>query len=419
MPVLTRKHILSIGSLACIQVSNALAPLVVFPYALKVLGSGPYSNIAMTESISNMVVAAVLFSFDIDGVSRVAAMSLDQHREQIGHLFSQIIYARMIIFLSAGLVALTAYTLISGHSPRLLALWLLVPLGHVFQSFWLYQGLERTLSLALITLANRVLCVIIVFRGLAGPGDSYLVPLSIGGMFVLGGVVSTTYLTGVLRLRFHRPDWPEIGGLLKRGRELFLANACVILYRGMNIILLGAAGGSPSAVSAYSIAEKTNFMLQAATRPLTQFFFPRVIRELGGAATPTPFTARLIARFTLPQIAVLAFGVASAAALAALTWHVSTVIQHYPNGRLILILVIIMLPSIFFGVGNFMFGSVGLNYLGARRRFFLSTLITGVINVAACFLLSRWLGPFGAALAFASSETILFSLIIERYSHAQ
>ena len=74
-----------------------------------------------------------------------------------------------------------------------------------------------------------------------------------------------------------------------------------------------------------------------------------------------------------------------------------------------------MAPATLFGVGNFMFGTAGLNFLNARRYLLAATFLTGIINVIGCFFLARWIGPFGAAFAFTGSEAVLFIMIIAKY----
>ena len=129
-------------ALAAIQSSNALVPVLVFPFALKVLGAGPYALIALGEAVSNAVLACVLYSFEVEGVSRISGLELAADRQKISALYSSVFYARLLIFIGAALLVLCGLSVFNQRLMPIAALWFMVPLGYVFHAFWLFQGLE-------------------------------------------------------------------------------------------------------------------------------------------------------------------------------------------------------------------------------------------------------------------------------------
>ena len=105
----------------------------------------------------------------------------------------------------------------------------------------------------------------------------------IGGAFLSSGALSTLYVRTRMGIRLGRPDWEDVVSMLRGGKEIFLANACVILYRGANLIILGAAGAGSSSIAAYSLAEKSTMMIQATTRPLCCSSFPGYFAVCGAS----------------------------------------------------------------------------------------------------------------------------------------
>lgn len=412
---LVRTDARNLIALAGIQGGNALVPLLIVPLALARIGPTEYAVVATTEAVMALVLAAVLFSFEVDGVARLAALPDRTDRAALGALLSEILAARTLMFLLAAPAVLLIYWLVGGGGLAVLAAWLLVPLGSILHSYWFYQGTEDNMPAAAITLACRIVTVIMAFMLLRGPDDGVWVPLSIGAPFVLAGLASVAYLVHHHRLRLGWPGLAAVLGALRRGKEIFGGNLAVTLYRDLNVLILGLAGAAAPAIAAYSLVEKWTKMIQAATRPLNQMFFPKVLRALGAGQHPGPDSARTILHHTLPQLlAIGALLVALAlAGLAALRlWPQLGTVMDLPQ---LVLLAAIMLPVTVIGMANFMFGTAGLNYLGGHRYLMGAIVVTGLSNLAICYTLSVLFGAVGAAASFLGAEVLLLALIGWRY----
>lgn len=407
----------NLAALTVIQGSNALVPLVVVPFVLLMAGAEAYAPVAIAEAISVLVLAAVLYSFDVEGVARIVQLGPEPDRAAIGVVLTDVIAARLAVFAVLAPLSLGIFHFVYSEGALLLALWLLVPLGHVFHSYFLYQALERNIPAATITIFARVATLAIVFGFVRGPEDAYLLPLAVGLPFAIGGLVSLIYVLAVLKIPL-RPFSPtRTGQALWKGKEIFAGNLSVALYRDSNVVILGTVGASAGAISAYSLAEKVVKTVQAVSRPLSQLYLPKVLRTLTGARAPDRESARRIARFTLPQLGVNAGLIVLLVALLLVTVPYTDrfeTIRDISGGA---VLVAIMAPSMLFGVANYMFGTAGLNALHQQRYFFAAILATGLSSVALCAALASLLGVTGAAIAFVAAEAILFALILIRYRH--
>lgn len=415
--LLKRPGVRNLVALTGIQGSNAFVPLLIVPYALSVIGVTAYAHVAITEAISALALAAVLFSFDIDGVARVARASEDARRDALGETLSTILSARLLLFATVSPLLLLAYWLASGQGILLLALWLLVPLGQVFHSYWFYQAIEDNLAPAVITLLSRVVTVAVVFAFVHGPDDAALIPLAIGGPFVLGGILSTVYITRTFGMSLRWVGLSTILTDLRHGKEIFAGNLAVSFYREMNVVILGIVGVPAAGISTYALIEKTIKMLQACTRPLSQLFFPKVLRALSSTTEPSPAVARLIARYTWPQIAavlVLIVAFPGAYTIGAMVFPKLAQFETLPQVKL---MAMIMAPAMLLGLANFMYGSAGLNALNHRQYFFVAILVVGLLSVSFCFALSLLFGTIGAAMCFVFAEFLLFILVLARYRH--
>lgn len=412
------KHLLTVGALAGIQVSNALVPILLYPFALHMLGADAFSHVVIAEAVAMIVLTLVLYSFDVDGVARIAPLSLEADLLQISDIFSLVLWTRLAIFIGCLIVVLGALALLAPDLLPLVGLWMLLPLGFVLNAFWFYQGLERNIVAAILALAGRSAAVAVVFVFVRSPADAFIVPLAIGGCFVAGGLLSLIYVVSGLGISLQRPDPRAILNALRAGKEIFVGNLSVMMYRDMNVLILGGAGAPAPSIAAYSMAEKLVKMLQASTRPLTQFFFPRLLRQLSPSARPGPDTAAIIGRYTLPQVLILGAGLLVAAVGTAGLLLLTDLVQRLPVGGDVILMAAIMSSSMFFGIGNFMFGVAGLNALGAKRYMVASIVLIGVLNVAVCWVMASVFEGVGAAVTFVVAEAALFALILIRYQPA-
>lgn len=401
--------------MAGIQGSNAFVPLLIVPYGLSVVGFTTYAQLAITEAISTLALAVVLFSFDIEGVARVTRMGPEKPQEALGDILSQILSARLLLFATIAPLILFVFWVANGGDVLFMALWLLVPLGQIFHAYWFYQAIEDNIVPAAITFLSRVVTVGMVLGFVHGPEDAALIPLAIGGPFVVGGILSTIHIVRHFGLSLRWVGLRPILADLWHGKEIFAGNLSVSLYREMNVVVMGIVGVPAAGISAYALLEKTIKMIQACTRPLNQLFFPKVLRALSSETRPTLGNARVVARYTWPQLALV---LALIVSLPGAYWAASiafprllefTALPHLE------IMAAIMAPAILLGIMNFMFGSAGLNVLNQRPYFFVSILITGLVNIALCFALSWVFGTIGAAICFVLAEALLFTLVLARY----
>lgn len=409
-----RRHLVNLGALSAIQLANALLPVIVFPWVLSVIGPTLFARIAVTEAVTFFALAVVLFSFEVEGVAKIAGLDLKRDLARIAHIVSGILYVRIALLAVCVLLLLAAAPFVERPTLLLLLGWMMLPLGYVLQSMWLFQGLERNLALAVCVVGSRLLCLATLYLAVRAPHDYVLVPLIIGACYALGGAASLLYCRLVLKIRLVAVPPSELRALLLGGKEIFFGNLSVTLFRDSNVLILGALA-SPTAVSVYSIAEKLVKCFQAMARPLNQVMFPRVIRAIAAHSAPDRAAFRIILRYTLPQLMALMLG----ALCIALAWVLLRErLAGGAGGALtmqIALTVSLMAVAVLFGVSNFMFGSAGLNYLNQRGYFATAIFITGVCSVLLCIPLAYLWAERGAAATFLFSEVFLFILIARAY----
>ncbi len=405
----------NIFSLYGIQAANAVFPLIVFPHLLRVCGQQFYSQVAMSEAVALAVLTISLYSFDIDAPARVVGLDLKHHATSVSIIFSGVLFARLALFLVGAPLSMVGCWFLAPSLLAPLAWWLLLPLSHLLQSAWLFQGLERNGPIAVAMIISRITCIVAILALVNRPEQHLMVPALVGSMALAGALGLLAYAHISLRVRLCWVPIAEVLALFRNGRIIFFGNSSVFMYRDMNVLLLAAAGAGAPAVAAYSIAEKWIKGLQAAARPLNQYFFPKAILAIRGRHRADRGALCALLRMTLPQLAALFILVTMLVGVVLIATHHIPVLREWPERRAISFLLVLMAPAVFFGILNFMVGSIGLNHLGERKYLFFSLLLVGGLNLGVCYVLSRIFGGPGAALAFVISEALLAGLIVRRY----
>jgi PST family polysaccharide transporter len=297
---------------------------------------------------------------------------------------------------------------------ELLLLWLLYPLSFIFQSAYFFQGLEKNALLAFFVLVSRIFTLIFIFVFISDSSDLYLVPTLIGGTYMFAGILSFLYIWIKYKISLNLIDLIYIKELIQEGKEIFFGNVSVILFRGSNVLLLEVFTHDSIAVSAYSIAEKFIKSLQAVMRPLNQYYFPKAIVILEKSTYPDRYSFLQLLKLSIVQLFALLFLIIILFIIYLNRSYID-VVNTYPHIEHIVTVMAIMLPAVFVGILNFMFGSVGLNHLNMKSYYAKAIFTTGVISLLVASILIVYLKDYGAAMAFLISESLLFSFIMLQY----
>jgi PST family polysaccharide transporter len=341
-------------------------------------------------------------------------LDLKSDISKISHAFSGILYVRLLIWVVCVFLLLLSSPFIDKDIFILLISWMLFPLSYIFQSYWVYQGLEKNLFPAILTLVTRLLCLTSLIKIVTAPVDYYFVPIIIGISYGIGGGISLLYLSKKFKIKLVKVSMSEISQLFLDGKEIFFGNISVTLFRDSNVIILGIFSNS-TAVSIYSIAEKSIKIFQAGARPLNQLFFPKVIRSLAKMKEPNFGAFKIIAKYTWPQIAALFLAAVFIILSYIFLRHILPSKYDLTHEKEIVYLITVMAVAVFFGVSNFMFGIAGLNYLNKRWHLARAIFITGICSILCCIPLVLVFAQTGAALSFIFSEVLLFCLISKAY----
>jgi PST family polysaccharide transporter len=404
-PILSsrRRLIGNVSALYMLQGARYAIPFVTFPYLTRVLGPTRFGLVLFAQSLAQYFVVLTDYGFNLSATHEVSIRREDRH-----HL-SEIFGAVMVIkvaFLALSLVIIAALTTLV---PRFRAEWpvyivaLLPVVGYVLFPQWLFQGLERMKSIAVLIIVGQSLGAACIFIFVRRPGDYTLALAFLGIGPALAGVAGLVPVLKSQLIRLQAPSPAGVIKVLRDGWPIFISTAAISLYLNTNIFVLGLLRGDEEA-GYFGAATKLIAAVSLLFAPIFTAVYPHahvLMHRSRGAGMR--FIRKLLAFTSVPafifSLALLLF--------APLATRVAFGFGFGETGRLIRIMAFIPL---FVTVSNTL-GNQCMLALGMNRAFSRTYVRTGVTNLLLVIPLVLLLQARGAALALAIAEAQVMMLL--------
>ncbi|MNZ22331.1 putative O-antigen transporter [compost metagenome] len=402
-------------ALVAIQGANALFPLFVFPYLLKVLGKESFAELVVAEAMALYALTVCLYGFDTSGVQSIIESRKQGGKAREAACLFNILGARIILLGVSALLLFGINAIVLGVNSSVLSVWLLYVLGMILQSNFYFQAIEQNFALAVIITLSRVIAVLAIYFLIQSEADYLLASMILAGSFLISGCGAFVLL--MARFGFRVLGFIQLNHiycLLVEGRHLFFGNLSVALFRGANILILSGVSNA-GAVSAYALAEKIIKSIQALARPMNQVFAPKAIKAwslLDAGSKDERRASMLIWKSTRVQVLLMSLTLPFIVG-AIYAGHLSGVLPGFDEEAIKLIA--IMSPAVICGVANSMFGAVGLSLLGAQSYFARCVFLVGGCAFLICLMLSNFFGAVGAAFSFLLAEACLLIAFLWKY----
>ncbi|WP_325100451.1 oligosaccharide flippase family protein [Citrobacter cronae] len=410
--IATLKKYQMVLELAVIQGANAIFPVLIFPFIMLSVGTDLFSKIVLSEALAMYVLIFSLYSFDIISVQKIISVNTNDEAYKV---FVLTLVCRCILFAFISILILIIVFFISNTLFFYFSIFLFYPLGMIFQSNYYYQATANNKPLAIFVILSRgiALCLIYYPFEFSIAVKSYYYVSIMSGSYFLSGLMAILYVFWNNKENKVNIKVCEIVEYFKGGYHLFIANIFVLLYRNSNVLILGVIS-NPVATSIYATAEKIVKCVQSVATPLNQFYLTVLLKshksKIDGYNVGE--YKQLVYANTKGQLKIMC-AIILVCAIAGGVFFM-TIGGGVVNDTIAPLA--IMSISILVGIGNFMFGSVGLSIKGFKKEFSVMTGVAGCISIALAFIFSYFLAEKGAAMAYVSAELILLILVLKFYA---
>ena len=390
--------------LMMLQGLNYVAPLIVFPYLMKVLGAEKFGYIGFSLSVNQYLMLIVDFGFNLSATKKVALAK--NNSQELNEIFSATLWAKIGLLLVSFLILMIFAFFIPKfqlYSSTLLIMFLMV-VANAFSFVWLFQGLGKIRIISIINIISKFLILPLTFIFVKSPEDFNIAALIQSLVYVFGSLLTIT----ILIQKKYISNWlifikARIKEEIKSAYPIFLSNAATSIYTALFAIILGYYS-NPVEVGKYTAAEKImrGFCFLIFT-PVSQAFYPKVSSMNLSSPMKAFALTKKILKFIVGIMLILFIG---------LFFFASPLTQFLGkdyNGTDVIFKIMSIAP-LFIASGGVL-GQFGLLALGNekdKKNFQNVYLLAAVVSLIAVFSLVPKYYSIGAAIALLSTEIIVF-----------
>jgi PST family polysaccharide transporter len=392
---------INVLSLAIIQGGNALLPLIIFPYLFSNISSKDFSILMYVDAISLIILSICLYGFDIKGIINSEILN----KENRAKYNFEVLWIRFILWLFLYVILIFFSYYVDKTYLYIFIIWLIIPLSYCLQCNYIYLYLQCNYILAMLIFARSIF---ILYFTLFVEFEFLQVMTLISSLYLVTSLLSVFYLVFIKELNFFKVSIRSLKNNMVDAFHLFLGNFSVSLFRGSNVIVLGILG-QQDVIGIYGLAERFVKSLQAVSKPLTDFYTSVITKEIA------------LEKENVGEITKKVFiNINSIMILIILTISLFLIIIDKVNlyDPDIIIIGVILLVAIPFGIGNYLYGTLGFNLLSKSKLYSKYILIVGIISLILSFILSFLFSGFGAAISFTLAEILLFTLFYKGVKNA-
>jgi O-antigen/teichoic acid export membrane protein len=261
------------ASLAIMHAFDVLQPLIILPYAARVLGPYHFGQFAYAVSIGQFATTIVEYGFYWTA-QRMAA-SARQEPTVIASLFADVFAAKVILLLMVTVAGLAVPDGVLGISKPMFLCVLLTAAGGILFPAWLFIGLERAWQAAVAVVVARSLALLCFLTMVTSPAQLIIAVAIQSAIPLFCGVISLPFVLTVGFDGFKSLTPGRVGLQLRNGWRGFLFSLVERVSLTLPVPLIGHFGGYVAA-GQYSVAEKFVTVTRSFFRVMTETLLPRV-----------------------------------------------------------------------------------------------------------------------------------------------
>lgn len=261
-----------------LQVFNLIAPLITYPYLVRVLSKDLYGIVITAQVLVSYFSLIINFGFD-----EVGAKSVAENRDNPFKL-SNIVCSVFFIRLMLWLICIIIYSLIVWIVPTYREHWLLFIFSYgltfidVLFPQYFYQGIEQMKYTTILNISIKTLFILLVFVFVKSPSDYILVPVFYSVGYFLAGALSFLLIFRKMKIPFSSPNITSMKSYMKESSALLATNLISTIKDKFNVLLLGHFSGMGNVVI-YDLGTRINSLTSKPVEILRITLFPKIARE--------------------------------------------------------------------------------------------------------------------------------------------
>lgn len=251
-----------------------LAPLITYPYLVRVLGQELYGIVLSAQMLASY--ASIIIDFGSNGVCAKHVSMNRNDKNKVSEIVNSVFIVRLVLLLSSFFLYMAVVFLV----PQYREFWILFALTYgltlndlLFPQYY-FQGIEHMKTITMISIITKLLFIGLVFFVVRSPEDYLLVPVLYTMGFALGGIISIYIIYKRHKLKLFIPNYATIKFYIKDCSPLFANDLVCTVKDKLNYMFVGIFAGM-SDVVIYDLGLKLHSLLTKPMQILTTVLLPR------------------------------------------------------------------------------------------------------------------------------------------------
>ena len=399
-----RTLIKNFSSLSVLQLSQYIFPLITFPYLVRVLSPEGYGLVAFATAFVSYFSMLTDYGFNLSATKEI---SINRNNSIIvSEIFNSVLTVKILLFILSIIIIIPIVFLFPkfNRDSSIYLISFVSVLGTTLFPVWFFQGIERMSFISIISIAIKIIWVVLIFFLIKSYDDILLLVTLNSLSSVLTGLFGLISVRKYFNLNFSIPTLHQIKYQFIEGWHYFLSTASISLYTISNIFILGLFA-SDTIVGYYSAADKIRYAIQNISSVASRTVFPHLSSEFKRSEEAAfGFISKYIK-------SVGGFSVLSSILLFIFAEQITVLVLGKQYMESVIILKIIsFLPLIIF-FSNVAGVQTMLN-MGFKREFANIILGAGIFNILLSFIIVPIYFSIGTAVAVVLTEIIVSTQMV-------
>lgn len=257
-----------------LQVFLLIAPLITYPYLVKVLGMELYGLVITAQVLVSY--ASILINF---GSNEVCAKHVSINRDnpnKLSEIVSSVFFVRLFLWLLIFIVYFIVVISVPSYSKHVLMFILMygVTTNDLLFPQYFFQGVEKMKYSTIVNLLIKTVFIVLVFFIVKKPVDYIYIPILYSVGYFLGGIISLWIIIYKEGVRLIIPTIKEAMFYVKDSSALFLTDLVCTIKDKFNYLILGAFNGMANVV-VYDLGMKIYTLTAKPAGIASIVFFPK------------------------------------------------------------------------------------------------------------------------------------------------
>ncbi len=264
--------------LAILELFSILAPLITFPYLVRVLGMELYGWV-ITAQVTSFY-ATILIDFGFRRVSAKYIATVRDNIEELSRVVSTVMMLRLILWVITFVLYMSVVMVIPSYREQ----WVLflfsygLPLNSLLLPDFYFQGIEQMRYTTIVNVFTRLVFILATFVLITRPYQYIYVPLTWSAGYLLGGIYSLYIVYKKHEVKFLRPRLKDYRFHLKETTPIFLSDVMLNVKDKLSYNFMGGILGM-SDVVIYDVGTKIINLLVKPTFIFSNAIFPSMSRN--------------------------------------------------------------------------------------------------------------------------------------------